>query len=68
MIEIFQVNMSESSDSLIDEEVITFRKTTKKTKDFLVSSDEELMYDCHLHSTPLDPDRQEFELLKKRID
>ena len=24
--------MSDSSDSLIDEEVITFRKTTKKTK------------------------------------
>ena len=54
--------MSDSSDSLIDEEVITFRKTTKKTKDFLESSDEELMNDCHLHSTPLDPEHQDFEL------
>ena len=60
--------MSDSSVSLIDEEVITFRKTTKKTKDFLESSDEELMNDCHLHSTPLDPERQEFELFKRRID
>ena len=60
--------MSESSNSLIDEEVITIRKTTKRTNDFLESFDEELMNDCHPHSTPLDPERQEFELFKKRID
>ena len=53
LIDIFPVNMNASCNSLNDEEVITFGKTTKRTKDFLESSDEELMNDCNLHSTPL---------------
>ena len=68
LIDFFPVNMNASCNSLIDEEVITFGKTTKRTKDFLESSDEELINDCNLHSTPLDPERQDFEIFKRRID